>query len=286
MRQVLLCAALALLGASGCGQQTTPRDVVGRYLRQVDLVEAGLTKPLNAVTQTGRQFASEQQAIMTLPNNSVDIARQRALLRARSQIKAVAHELAALPAPPAARRLRSLLLTLVARQAGLSHEVALMVTFVPQFGVTLRPLGPATATLERALGVTQPLGYGSTGVAAELGVKSTALRRYASTLGTIIDRLRDLKPPPASMPQYRAQLQTLRHMRETATALASALTSDRSRIPRLLSEFNSASAATGGPRVQRAQVVAIRGYDTRIQEIARLALAVQRERARLAAHLH
>ncbi len=277
-----LAAAGVTLVLAGCGSQTTPRDELATYIKQVNTIETSLNQPLSTVTTTASQFAVERRAGTTSANNLLDVAHERALLQAQSQIDAAGRRLSTLSPPIAARKLHGMLLTLVQRQSSLTGELEKMVAFLPAFEVALQPLTPATVQLQRALTVTQPLGYGTAGVNAELAVKAAALRRYGTQLGGVIANLTKLSPPAVSLPQYRTQLGSLARMRTDARALAAALTSGQHNVAALLQSFDSAAAATQSIGAQRAQIAAVKAYDSRTRSLSTLAKQIELERTRLA----
>lgn len=264
---------------AGCGSHaTSARPGVAAYINQVNLIEKQLTKPFQAVTNAGSQFASTQGtgAGHLSPKNQ-----ERALIRALRQIRRYGHRLAQIPAPAQAAHLRRLLLRLVNGEAGMTTELAKLVAFLPRFSSILKSLGPATSKLQAALRVTQPLGFGVAGVDAELAVKAKALHTYEFTLFHTVKRLERLDPPALSMPQYRTQVHTLERMQSSAGKLANALAGGQSDVGALLKAFDTAAAGNQTVTAQRAQIAAIKAYDARAKRLDKLAQAVELERARL-----
>lgn len=283
VRALAMPAAVVLaVVLAGCGSQTTQRDDLAAYIKQVNTIETSLSQPLSTVTSTASQFAVERRAGTTSANNLLDVAHERALLLARSQINAAGRRLSSLSPPSAARKLHGMLLTLVQRQSSLTGELEKMVAFLPAFEVALQPLTPATVQLQRALTVTQPIGYGTAGVSAELAVKAAALRRYRAELGGVVASLKALSPPAVSVPQYNTQLSSLERMRADAGALATALTQGQHNVSGLLQSFDAAAAATQSLGAQRAQIAAVKAYDSRTGSLSTLAKQIELERTRLA----
>ena len=173
-KTTLAAVALALL-AAGCGQQQpTQREALASYLKHVNKIESALTRPLASVTSAGNQFAQEQARGGTL-TNLVTASHRQALIGAWSQIVALRARLAAVKAPPAAARLRGLLLQIIDGQAALTREVAQLVDFLPSFSAALRPLAPATRQLELAL--AQQSSSRVAGVSAAYAGKAAALQQ-------------------------------------------------------------------------------------------------------------
>lgn len=280
VRPVGVAAAL-VLGLGGCGHQHhTERQAVATYVRQVNQVESQLAHPLAAVTRAAGDFARKRARAVS-PSLLVLAAHQRSLLSSLGEIRRLRVQLAALPAPPAATRLRSQLLALVDRQAAMTRQVSKLIVFLPQFETVLRPLTPAIARLESVLAIGQARGPAA--VAAVFTRKATALRQFKATIDGLILQLRRLDPPRVSEPTYRAQLRSLRGMSASAGALAGVLgAGSGSGVPLLLQEFDRAATSSQSARVQRAQIAAIRAYDSQSAQLNQLARQAELTRLQLA----
>jgi hypothetical protein len=278
LQTAMLAVALGL-GVAGCGQQSTPRQEVAAYLTHVNRIESELSRPLETVTTAGRQFAQEQGSGGTL-TNLVTSSHEQALLGALSQITAVRARLAAIRAPAAAANLRGLLLQIVDGEAELTREVARLVDFLPRFNAALRPLAPATRSLEHAL--SQPGASGSS-VAAEYAAKAAALRRFKHAVDGVVSELRGLQPPAVSRPQYETQLAALRGMSTSSGRLATAIADGpQGNVQPLLTAFDRAATLNQTISAQKAEIAAIRAYDDQSTRLARLSQAAEEERLRLA----
>jgi len=274
---LVLALAVALCG---CGHTTSVRGQVAGYIKQVRTIESKLTAPLAAVSQAGRQFSSSG-AKTTLLGNIERSGQRQTLSRALAQIRLQGRRLKALKAPPAAGRLRSLLLRLTAAEAGLTHQLELLVVFLPRFSAALGPLGGAAARLEAILVKRQAVG--SAAVAALFAAKASALRDFTATTQRVVARLRHLTPPAVSKPQYRSQLASLRGMGASAGRLADALAGGAvTNVAPLLLAFDRAAVATHSRAVQRAQIAAVRAYDVQTAGLSKLSQAIAEERLRLA----
>lgn len=274
----VLAAGAALV--AGCGGQSSQRPAAVRYIKQVGQIEAALATPFAAVTQAGTDFAKAQGVHATVLTRLAAGSAEATLLRARRQIESLRRRLAEIPAPAAARHLRSLLLELIDLQARTTREVAMLVAFVPQFAGTLRPLGSATRRLELAL--SQRSAYGAAAVAAAYSAKAAALRSFRERVDAVAARLHRLRPPAVSKPGYRAQLAALAGISTSAGKLASALANGSQRnVGRLLTDFDRAALSTQSRAVQKAQIDAVRAYDAQSEKMAAVSAAVSRERLRL-----
>jgi|GEM_PF-3063704 len=276
---ILAAAALAVL-AAGCGQQEAgPRPAVAAYLRRVDRVERAAAGPLSAVSRVSGQFVQQQRAGGPLIG-LLTVSQERTLLDAWRGIRRQQARLAAIPAPPAARRLRSLLLEIIAGQASLTRELASLVGFLPRYSAALRPLAEASRRLQAALAQA-----GSSTSAAAAAAKASALRQFRSTVEGVLAQLRRLKPPAVSRPAYQAQVAALSGMGQSAGGLAAALTSGTPDVQPLLASFDRAAASTQTLSAQRAEIAAIRAYDAQSERLSELSQAAEAERQHLASTL-
>ncbi len=179
-----------------------------------------LKAPLAAVTRAGSQLAAAPRRT-TLLGNLERVGSEQALSASLTKLEAAKAKLAGMDTPVAARHLRSLLLSLTAAEADLTHQLRLLAVFLPRFSAALSPLGSSILSLEKMLGQTQA--YGSAAVSALYAAKAQALRRFQGVTATITGRLRRLEPPRVSLPQYRAELSSLRGMGTASGRLATAL---------------------------------------------------------------
>jgi hypothetical protein len=268
------------LALCGCGHTTTVRGQVAAYIKQVRTIESKLTAPLAAVTQAGAQFSAGGRKT-TLLGNIEHSSQQQTLARALTQIRLQGRRLKALKAPPAAGRLRSLLLRLTAAEAAQTHQLQLLVAFLPRFTGALGPLGPAAIRLEAVLAKRQAVGSGA--VTALFDAKASALRDFTATTRRVVARLRRLTPPAVSKPEYSAQVASLRGMGASAGRLADALAGGAlSNVAPSLLAFDRAAVATHSRAVQRAQIAAVRAYDAKTASLSKLSQAIAEERLRLA----
>lgn len=275
----VLAAVVALV--AGCGGQSRQRPAAAHYIKQAARIEAGLASPLAAVTQAGTDFAQAQGRHASVLTRLSAGSAEDTLLRAWRQIESLRRRLAVIPAPAAARHLRSLLLELIDLQARTTREVAMLVAFVPRFARTLQPLGSATRRLELAL--SQRSAYGASAVAAAYSAKAAALRSFRASVDRVAKRLHRLRPPAVSKPGYRAQLAALAGMSTSAGKLASAVANGpQGNVGRLLTDFDRAALSTQSRAVQKAQIAAVRAYDAQSETMAAVSAAVNRERLRLA----
>jgi hypothetical protein len=293
-RSALALILLASL-AGGCGQQqSSQRPAVADYIKQVNTIEAALATPLASVTSAGNAFSEEQRSagadVSSHGRRSTGIltlgpSPEQTLQKAWIEIRALRTRLAAITTPPAAGRLRALLLELIDGQTAMTRQIAELVAFLPHYTATLASLGPATKRLETAL--NQRTAYGAAAVSAVFASKAAALRQFQATTAAMVMQLRRLQPPAVSQPGYNAQVKALQGMGTSAGRLAEALASGAtSNVGPVLAQFDRALASTNTIAVQKAEIAAARAYDSRVSALDVLSQKVALERLRLSDALH
>jgi hypothetical protein len=280
-RRSLAAVGLLALALAGCGQQAGKQRVaVAAYLKQVQRNENAFAKPLAAVAKTGSLLAAEQKR-GSLLDSLAGAAGESSLQQASLRLAQLRGELAAIPAPPPAARLRLLLLELDDRQIALARELAGLQVFLPRFSAVLKGLAPATRRLQAVLAV--PAVSGAYAVAAAYELKAAALRRFAATASSTAKALRAIHPPAVWAPAYKTQLASLEGMSSGATHLAQALqTGQTGSFASLMLTFDGAATISQTAAAQRAQIDAIKAYDRAVQGQNALAEKIALERLRLA----
>jgi hypothetical protein len=274
----LLATFLLGLAVAGCGQSSSQRPSVRRYVTQVNRIESELTQPLAQVTRAAANFSAAHGGSLS---DVLGLAQQQILVQAATRIHTLRSRLAGLAAPAPALHLRALLLRLVDGQASVTREVTRLVVFLPRFQQALLPMGAATSRLEAAL--SQQSANGPAAVTAVFAAKAAALRSFRATAEGVAAQLRRLSPPAVSRPGYAAQLHGLSGMAVSAGRLADALVSGRqSEVAALLTQFDRAAASNQTAAVHRAEAAAARAYDSRIAALSDLSRSIDRERLRLA----
>jgi hypothetical protein len=256
---------------AGCGQAASSpqRNAVAAYIKRVDRIEAALSGPLASVTTAGVDFMVARQPKSGSHTSTTTTAcagctsyasEEHALRQGLTRIHALRRELAVTAAPPIAHRLREMLLHLVDGQASLTHQVALLVAFLPRFDALLGDLAPATQQLNAAL--RKPTAATRSGIAASDAAKTVALRRFKTNVDSIVRRLRTLTPPAASEPNFATQLRSLEGMSAAAGGLARAIKSrELSRVRPLLIAYDRAATVDQSLAAQKAEIAAVRAYD-------------------------
>jgi hypothetical protein len=263
----LLPVALASLFLGGCGGGT--HAALTNYLKRVQTVEAGMAGQLQQVTIANQTFARAKE----------DPQLSRQLGSSERTLRTLRQRLAKVTAPPQARQLRALLLRLVDGEIELAHEVRQLSAFVPRYRVALRPLQPASAALQKQLSASAK---GAAATKALNAAKADELTAYVGKVGSVIETMHPLDPPPVWQPTYRQQLSSLSRLRSSALALASAVRANNAQaIPSLLQRFDAAAISNQTIAAQKREIAAVKAYNGRIEGLVRLARSVETERRRL-----
>ena len=258
-----ILVTVAVLTAAGCGgDDQSRRDAVDQYIRDINTIEARLRSPLVEVATATRSFSTRPAELRR--------ARPR-LARAEQTIVRLERRIDKLDPPPDARKLHQRLVSLLAAERNLTHELRRIAIVQPQLDEATRGVAPAGKRLQAEL------------VAAKNGrEQAAALDRYRARLAQPIERLRAIDAPPLLEPVRTAQLTTLTRLRSRGADLAAALRKRRAReVARLVQAFQAAARTGDTVAAQRARIAAVRAYNARVAHVSRLAALVQRERDRL-----
>jgi hypothetical protein len=269
------------------------RREVTAYIDAVNAIENQMHKPLARVMLAYRDFTAARSGGREAVSE---------LAAAAPTLVRLDRRLAALPAPPEAKKLRAGLVRLVGEQAAVTREVQRLAAFAPHYSAVLRSAHAASAQLGLALhAVKIPTPHVLRGTKRQIlaaqsqytaesnaaaAAQADAIDAYDRTITRVVGRLRKLQPPASLVPTYRAQLRSLRDAAAAGTRLANELRKpDRARVPALGRRFTIASREAGTLVVQRRAIAAIRAYNARARAISSSSADVERELARLQANL-
>jgi hypothetical protein len=269
------------------------RREVTAYIDAVNAIENQMHKPLARVMLAYRDFTAARSGGREAVSE---------LAAAAPTLVRLDRRLAALPAPPEAKKLRAGLVRLVGEQAAVTREVQRLAAFAPHYSAVLRSAHAASAQLGLALhAVKIPTPHVLRGTKRQIlaaqsqytaesnaaaAAQADAIDAYDRTITRVVGRLRKLQPPASLVPTYRAQLRSLRDAAAAGTRLANELRKpDRARVPALGRRFTIASREAGTLVVQRREIAAIRAYNARARAISSSSADVERELARLQANL-
>ena len=284
----VVVAAVVTLSGRGGGESPEHKAIVG-YITDVGVIEQRLRVPLSRTMSAYRTFASTRSASPAV---------QRRLVAAEGTLRMLQRRLERLAAPEPARRLRTLLLQLVAAEVATAHEVGRLAVFTPRYSAALQDSRRASARLGDALkAITPPKPHQIKGTKAQVAKaqaaftaasseaaarQADAIDAYGTSIAGVQRRLRALDPPEVLQPAYRAQLRMFRASRAAGAALADELRkSDRSRVAVLGRRFTIAARTAGSVDAQQAQIAAVKAYNRRVRAIGTMQGRISRELSRL-----
>ena len=261
MRRLALIALAALLaGCGGDDDAERRREALADYIRDANRLQqrsatayAEADQALRAFALSGKAAArSEQQlgeAVVTLTEARRDLAKLRP--------------------PPDAAKLHFDSVKLLDEQVGLARALQGLAGFLPEAGAIIAAAEDGRKTLQRSLG------------AADTGAEQAdAARAYARSAGRTADDFAALEPPAILRTWHAGQLELLRRSESLAGRLATALDDgDEAAIDRVLADFEEIGREATA--TARAQVVAVRAFNRRVERQRELVRAITREQSRL-----
>jgi len=267
---------------------------VARYITSVDTVESGLTFALSKV-----QAAYQAVTI----RHSMSPATAKQFVTAERTLQTLEARIAKLEAPPAATKLRALLLRLVRQEITATHEVGTFLRFLPSFDAVLADQRTASSTLaKRVAAATAPTPQKIHGTPAQVKqaqaafsaaatkaalAQADAVTVYDAALARETRRLQALSPPPVLQPAYSYQLTALRRTEAAGARLAAALrATTRTNVLQLSRAFAVASRLSQSIAAQRAEIAAVKAYDARLRAVGTTAAGIHTELVRLQANEH
>ena len=285
---VLIGATLVLAPWHWWGNNAKPGSALAQYINGVDRLqrqqELQMTQMLTAYSDFSTQSSD--------PKALAKIAKPARTLRT------LGTRLAALPAPPEARKLQSLLEQFVSDEHAVAVELQQVAAFMPRFRVLTGAAAVARTVLAQALAAAPPpkahavrgtpkqiaaarAAYVAAATKAQ-AAQADAIDAYDKALAATIRDLRKLRPPPVIAPAYRTEVLSLSATRKAAADLSAELRKPRSpKVPLLSRRLTEASRISGSVGAQRAEIAAIKAYDARVRGIRTLAARIRVEVAQL-----
>jgi hypothetical protein len=282
-------AAALVVTLAGRSPASPKHDAVAAYIKDVDLIQQQMQAQLTKTVKAYRAFSSGGTPSKTLTPQ---------LLQAEQTLKRLQRRIVSLPAPAPARHLRALLIQLTGTEVSSAHEIGQLSVFAPQYSVVLKQAKTAGAELSRALAAVKPptahkirgtkqqvkkaQAAFAAAASAAAAQQADAVDVYVTKVGALERRLRKLRPPPVMAPSYRTQLRTLEASRRSGLALALGLRQrDRSHVSVLGRKFTLAARLAGSVSAQKAEIAAIKAYNSRVRAVGTLQGKIQRELSRL-----
>lgn len=285
---VAVAIAIGLLLGPGGLLGAKHKSPVAAYIEQVDAVERQMQAPLAELLAAYRRYSTQHPTPQ-------DVA---AVAKAPRTLATLEQRLLRIEAPPAAAKLRTLLVRLVEAERGVAAELAQLATFLPRLHALTAVAAVANRQLGRALAASAPpkaravrgtkkqiaaaqAAYAAAARAAQAR-QADAVEAYDHVLALALRDVNGLHPPAVIAPAYRAELRTLRATRAAGVALVAELRkSNTKRVPELSRSFDQASRLAGSLSAQRAEIAAVRAYNARVRGISALQGKIHSELFRL-----
>ena len=254
-----MLAVVYVVQRRGGDETAQRREAVSAYIVEVNQTQQTLIIELERVSQAYRQLQLKPDAV---PGQLQKVERAEGTLR---KLRA---RLAALTAPPEARKLRARLLRLVDLQASLAHEVAGMVRYLPTQAGETRRVTAATRRLRDGLAE-----------AKTVDAQREVFLAYEDAIGPSVRRLRSVDAPAVFEPSRTGEIARLSRLLSLSKQVRSALEAQEAdEIDRLFARFVQTSASVGTTKPERRAVIA---FNKRLAGIAEQRAAVAAERSRL-----
>jgi hypothetical protein len=286
---VVTAAVVATLVNGTSDGVSKQRKAVTAYIQTVNLIES----------QMGIQLVRARTAYVDLGGNSARRKRAPAeLATAETTLTRLERRLVAAPAPTEAKKLRALLVKLVAQQSALTREVHQLAVFSPQFAVYVRRLRAISSRFDRAMNaISKPTQKPVHGTKAQVlaaeqhfrvqenaaaTAQASAIDAYVGGIAGLLKGLDTIAPPRVVAPSFAAELRSLHDVTVTGARLSSALRSvTRAHLAERIRAFTLAGREAASVAAQRAQIAAIRAYNRRSRAVGTTQAAVQAELRRL-----
>jgi hypothetical protein len=239
------------------------KDRVNDYIAEVNDVERQLSIEISRVNQAYRQFGGKTPLGTLVPK----------LQEAEQTISTLHDRVAELEPPADAAELHRALLRLLDEDERVAQEVTAMAVYLEELQRESRPIEPAALELRKRL--TN---------AKTSDEQVAAFEAYAAAVDAVRIRLEQIERPPALAPSHRALLKRL----ETTASLtrqlqAAARRHDSATAAYLIQRLRL--VATPTPATRRAEIAAIKAYNTRIGRVEDRARDVARAQQELSKSL-
>ncbi|MGE4427130.1 MAG: hypothetical protein AB7G37_11820 [Solirubrobacteraceae bacterium] len=250
------------LAVGGCGSDPleAERDEVIDYINAVNAVHVDAAPTLEAARETYGRFAEQKLTGVTAQHRVEAIERR---------LQGIRGQVAMVPAPPQASRLRARTLEVYDANAAIAQQTVLMARYAVEEKRALATLPALGGRLERRLRTRRDDPEG----------QASALTAYAAGLHRVVGRVRRLRPPLLLRPARDAQADRLTRSRSIALRLRAAiLVRDPETVVELLDRFESVNRR---PVSRRAVKAAFRSYRRYHETLGYAERAVHTETAHL-----
>ena len=281
--------AALIVTLAGRSPASPKHKAVAAYIKAVDQIQQQMQAQLTKTVKAYREYAKGGTPAKTLTPQ---------LLQAEQTLRRLQRRIVALPAPAPAKHLRALLIQLTGTEVSSAHEIGRLSAFAPKYSAVLKQAKTAGAALSRGLAAVKPptahkirgtkqqvqkaQAAFAAAAAAAAAQQADAVDAYVAKIAAVEARLRKLRPPPVMGPSYRTQLRTLDASRRSGLVLALGLRKqNRTQVGVLGRKFTLAARLAGTVSAQKAEIAAIKAYNSRVRAVGTLQGKIQRELARL-----
>jgi hypothetical protein len=283
-------AAAVVVSVAGGGKSTSPaHDAVAGYIKDVDRTEQQMQAPMTRALTAFRTFSAHGART---PSEGAQLA------TAESTLRRLRSRIAAMSAPPQATRLRTRIVALMDAEIAVAQEIAGLAQFMPRFTTFVAQSRHASTVLAKALAAVKvPTAHRLRGTRKQIAKaqaafaaasqkaavqQADAVDAYDNAVASAVRGLRRLRPPAVMAPAYGSQLRALVASRVAGMSLSRELRKNvRAHVAVLARKFTVATRSAGTVEAQRAQIAAVKAYNTSVQAISELSRRVQDEVARL-----
>ncbi len=270
-------------------RSSTPgHDATADYIKRVDTIEQQMRVQLTKAAAAYRDFSGGKIHASLEPD----------LARAERTLRSFERQLIALPAPPVAAHLKTLLVKLARAQVQVSAEVRVLADFAPKFSAVVRGAAAAGKRLSAALAaVVPPKAHKLRGTKKQVTAAQKAFRAkaaqaaarqadavdaYDAEIARVQRKLVRLRPPAVMRPAFVTQQRTLAATRRAGAVLAATLRkTDRSQVAVVGRRFSIAARGATSVSAQQLQIAAVKAYNARVRGIGSIQASIQTEVARL-----
>lgn len=256
----LLAVAAALTGCGGGDGNEERREAVADYIRAANTTQQRFAVVYAEADDALRAFGQKG----AMGERTAD-----ELGEAVATMRKVRASFADLDPPAEARKLHAELLQLLDLQTALTLDLSEMARYLPNAAAALRSAEAARAKLQKELQASDTV-----------PAQAAAARAYGEAVDQSLADLRDVKPPSVLKAWHSGQVDLLSTSAQLGNGLADGLErGNRQEIERVLRRFQSASREAAA--VARAQVLAVRSFNSRVKKQRALVRKIVQEQRRL-----
>ncbi|HEY3922825.1 MAG TPA: hypothetical protein VGL76_12035 [Gaiellaceae bacterium] len=276
--RLTLLSLVAVLAA--CGSSHARRNAVNTYFDQVNAAESRLLASVGEIDGTFKAFSLTS-------NKQVEVKR---LAQAQVEIGSALARVRALDPPPDAAKVHADLVRLLTLQHDVAHELYWTTQFEPLYMHRLNAVSAVANMFIHDLNqVGAPVANGKPpklSLNTALDGYATAFTTYGAALKPIVATLDRMSAPPELRPGFLAQRAALDQSVTLSATISTALHARKvAAANEAIRKLFESAASANGTEAEKAIRGAVRAYEARLGQIAKLAAQVSRERQKLVTRL-